>query len=130
MLKDCYTFNSFTTDDMEASKKFYAETLGLHVSENEMGILEIKAAGSNSFVIYPRENHQPAMFTVLNFEVNDIVREVEALISKGITFEQYDDPLKTDAKGICWPLKETDRPTIAWFKDPAGNIVSLVQENK
>lgn len=130
MLKDCYTFNSFTTHDIELSKKFYHETLGLNVTENEMGILEIKAAGSNSFVIYPKDDHQPATFTVLNFEVKNIEKEVDALIVKGITFEQYDAPLQTDARGICWPPENENWPIIAWFKDPAGNILSLIQENR
>lgn len=130
MLKDSHTFNSYSTDDIESSKKFYGETLGLEVFENEMGILEIKVAGSNKFVIYPKENHRPATFTVLNFEVKDIEQEVDNLISKGIVFEQYPEPLKTDTKGICWPPQDKNWPTIAWFKDPAGNILSLIEEQE
>lgn len=126
MLKESYTFNGFSTNDLQLTKKFYEETLGLQVVENEMGILEIKAAGSNKFVIYSKENHQPATFTVLNFEVKDIEQEVDDLISKGINFEQYSEPLKTDEKGIC---RKDDRLAIAWFKDPSGNILSLIQEN-
>ena len=129
MLQDSYTFNGFSTDDLEASKTFYAETLGLEVLENEMGILEIKAAGSNAFIIYPKENHQPATFTVLNFEVKDIENKVDGLISKGIVFEQYPEPMKTDKKGICWSPDKNTGPHIAWFKDPAGNILSLIAEN-
>ncbi len=126
MLKDAYTFNSFSTNDLKATKRFYQEILGLHVVENEMGILEIQAAGSNKFVIYPKgTNHQPANFTVLNFEVKEIERVVDQLIAKGITFEQYQEPIKTDEKGICW---QENSPTIAWFKDPAGNILSLIEE--
>lgn len=128
MLSDSYSFNSFSTNDLKASKKFYGETLGLQLIENNMGILEIKTAGSNKFVIYPKENHKAASFTVLNFEVEDIEKEVDHLRHKGITFEQYGAPLKTDEKGICWPPEKTNWPVIAWFKDPAGNILALIQE--
>lgn len=129
MLKNAFTFNSFSTNDLQVSKDFYKNTLGLEVVENEMGILEIKAKGSNKFVIYPKENHQPATFTVLNFEVADIEKEVDTLIGKGIVFEQYPEPMKTDEKGICWPPDNEDWPIIAWFKDSSGNILSLIQEN-
>ena len=129
MLINANIFNSFSTNDLEASKTFYAETLGLEVLENEMGILEIKATGSNAFIIYPKENHQPATFTVLNFEVKDIENKVDGLISKGIVFEQYPEPMKTDKKGICSSPDKNTGPHIAWFKDPAGNILSLIAEN-
>lgn len=125
MLKESYTFNSYTTNDIGASKQFYGETLGLEVFENEMGILEIKAGGSNKFVIYPKDNHMPATFTVLNFEVKDIAVEVDDLIAKGVVFEQYGEPFKTDEKGIC---RSDYRFAIAWFKDPAGNILSIIEE--
>lgn len=126
MLKDLFTFNSYSTNDLEASKYFYQEILELQVVENEMGILEIKAGGSNKFVIYPKgENHQAATFTVLNFEVKEIEKVVDHLIKKGITFQQYTAPIKTDEKGIC---KGEFGPKIAWFKDPAGNILSLIEE--
>ena len=124
MLKDSYTFNSFTTDDLQESKHFYSQVLGLNVVENEMGVLEIRAGGSNAFVIYPKEDHKPATFTVLNFEVKDIEKEVDALIAKGITFEHYPEPMKTNKKGIF----KNDRMLIAWFKDPGGNSISLIQE--
>lgn len=127
MLTNAYTFNGFSTNDLKVSKDFYKNTLGLEVVENEMGILEIKAAGSDKFIIYPKENHQPASFTVLNFEVRDIEKEVDDLIRKGIVFEEYPEPMKTDQKGIC---RRDGRFAIAWFKDPAGNIISLIQENK
>ena len=127
MLRDFYTFNSFTTNDLEASKKFYEDTLGLHVKENEMGILEIRAGGSNQFIIYPKgKDHRPPNFTVLNFEVNDIEKVVDNLTIQGITFEQYPEPIKTDEKGICWNHSDQPGPSIAWFKDPAGNIISVV----
>ena len=129
MLQDFNTFNSFTTNDLEASRKFYEETPGLHMVENEMGILEIKAAGSNSFIIYPKgDEHQLANFTVLNFEVKGIEKVVDHLIDKGITFEQYPKPMETDKKGICWHSGENREPNIAWFKDNSGNILSLIEE--
>jgi len=129
MLKNSYTFNSFTTNDLVASKVFYEKLLDLQVVQNEMGIVEIQAGGSNKFVIYPKgEDHKPANFTVLNFEVNDIEKVVDHLISKGITFEQYAKPLETDTKGICWNSEDNQGPNIAWFKDPGGNILSLIEE--
>ncbi len=128
MLHDTYTFNSFSTNDLEASKTFYAETLGLEVMANQMGILEIEAAGGNKFIIYPKENHQPATFTVLNFEVKHIESKVDGLISKGIVFEQYPEPMKTDKKGICWSSDKNTGPNIAWFKEPAGNILALIEQ--
>ncbi|TRX59208.1 VOC family protein [Fulvivirga sp. M361] len=129
MLADFYTFNSFSTNDLDASRKFYGETLGLKVIENEMGILEIQAGGSNKFIIYPKgETHQPANFTVLNFEIKDIEKVVGRLISKGITFEQYPEPMKTDEKGIYWHSGDNKGPNIAWFKDTAGNILALIEE--
>ena len=129
MLKDTYTFNSFTTNDLETSRKFYAETLGLHVVENEMGILEIQAGGSNRFIIYPKGgDHQPANFTVLNFQVKGIEKVVDHLTNKGIIFEQYPEPMKTDEKGICRTSDTNTGPNIAWFKDPAGNILSIMEE--
>ena len=119
MLGTFYTFNSFSTHNLEASKRFYSETLGLHVVENEMGILEVKAGGSNKFVIYPKgEAHKPADFTVLNFEVKNIEKVVDHLIEKGIIFEQYSKPMKTDKKGIHWHSNDNPGPDIAWFKDP------------
>lgn len=129
MLQDFNTFNSFSTNDLAAAKIFYSEKLGLRVKENEMGILEIKAAGSNAFVVYPKgDDHQPANFTILNFEVKDIEKVVDHLTSKGITFEQYPEPMKTDEKGICWNTSDEPGPNIAWFKDPAGNILSIMAE--
>ncbi|MEX2567476.1 MAG: VOC family protein [Cyclobacteriaceae bacterium] len=126
MLKNANTFNSFSTNDLEASKIFYQEILGLHVIESEMGVLEIKAGGSNKFVIYPRgDDHQAAKYTVLNFEVKHIEEVVDHLNAKGITFEQYDEPTQTDEKGIH---HGSVGPKIAWFKDPAGNILSVFEE--
>lgn len=127
MLKEAYTFNSFSTNDLEASKTFYQEILELQVKENEMGILEIRAGGTNKFIIYPKgENHEAANFTVLNFEVKGIENVVDHLIRKGVIFEQYTEPIKTDENCI---FRGEVGQKIAWFKDPAGNILSLIEEH-
>jgi predicted enzyme related to lactoylglutathione lyase len=122
MLKDNKAFSSFSTNDLQAAKRFYGETLGLELSDSPQG-LELKLAGGGSVFIYPKPNHQPATFTVLNFHVGDVDAAVEELNRRGVRFEIYDmEGLKTDAKGIA----RGNGPTIAWFKDPAGNILSVL----
>ena len=124
MFKDAKAFSSFSVNDLKQAKEFYGETLGVKVSESEEG-LELNLAGGHSVFLYPKPNHTPASFTVLNFPVKDIDEGVDALTTLGIRLEQYDLPdLKTDKKGIM----RGNGPTIAWFKDPAGNILSVVQE--
>jgi hypothetical protein len=99
--------------------------LGIPVTKNDMGILEMDISG-NRVIIYPKPNHQPASFTVLNFPVDNIEKAVDDLTSKGVTFEHYDMPnIKTNEKGIA---NGGGGPKIAWFKDPAGNILSVLQE--
>ncbi len=121
-----YSFNSFSSDNLKASKEFYETILGLQVDETDMGILEISGIGNHKFIIYPKgKDHQPANFTVLNFEVQDIEQVVTHLISKGVVFEKYGKPLKTDDKGI---FRGKDNHKIAWFKDPSGNILSIIEE--
>lgn len=125
MLKSKKAFSSFSVNDLNKAKEFYQNTLGLDVSEGEMGILEINIAGAIPIMIYPKPDHSPASFTVLNFLVDNIEQTVQEFNSKGIEFEQYDfDGLKTDEKGIS----RGNGPTIAWFKDPAGNILSILEE--
>lgn len=120
-------FSGFSTNDLQKAKAFYQEKLGINVSENEMGILTLHLDGGNEVIIYPKPNHEPATFTVLNFAVKDVEKAVDGLIAAGITFEQYGEPIKTDAKGI---LHGDGRgPDIAWFKDPAGNILSVLASN-
>jgi catechol 2,3-dioxygenase-like lactoylglutathione lyase family enzyme len=117
------SFSSFSTDDLQQAKKFYGETLGLKVLENEMGLLELHTAGETMLLIYPKSNHVPATFTVLNFVVENIDKTVDELVKLGVVFEHYDEPnLKTDKKGIC-----RGKPNIAWFRDPAGNILSVIE---
>jgi len=126
MFKDTKAFSGFSVNDMQKAKEFYQGKLGIEVSENEMGITTLHISGGNKIIIYPKPNHQPATFTILNFPVSDVEKTVDELISRGITFEQYGEPIKTDAKGI---LRGDGRgPDIAWFKDPAGNILSVLKE--
>jgi catechol 2,3-dioxygenase-like lactoylglutathione lyase family enzyme len=126
MFKNTKAFSGFSVNDLQKAKEFYQQTLGLEVTEGMMGILTLHLSGGGKIIIYPKPNHVPATFTILNFPVPDIEKAVDELISLGITFEQYDGPMKTDAKGI---LRGAGRgPDIAWFKDPAGNILSVLKE--
>ncbi len=124
MLKDSKAFSGFSSNEIEASKRFYGETLGLNVSE-EMGGLGLHLAGGGEVFIYPKENHEPAAFTVLNFPVDDVDAAVDRLTEAGVTFERYDG-FDQDEKGIARG-SEGEGPSIAWFKDPAGNILSVLQ---
>ena len=123
MLGKSKAFSGFAVPDIEKAKKFYGETLGLEVSEDH-GVLTLHLAGGNNVLIYPKPNHVPATFTVLNFPVDDVDLAVDELKKRGVRFEIYDFPdLKTDEKGIM----RGKGPTIAWFKDPAGNILSVLE---
>ena len=125
MLKNSKGFSSFAVNDIPKAKDFYQNLLGLTVKDNPMGLIELEISGSSNILVYPKPNHQPATFTVLNFPVDDIDAAVDTLIDKGITFEKYDEEyLKTDDKGIS---KGNGGPSIAWFKDPAGNILSVIE---
>ncbi|MDR3693591.1 VOC family protein [Mucilaginibacter sp.] len=126
MFKDTKAFSGFSVNDMQKAKDFYYGKLGIEVSENDMGIMTLHISGGSNIIVYPKPNHEPATFTILNFPVSDVEKTVDDLINAGITFEQYDAPIKTDAKGI---LRGNGRgPDIAWFKDPAGNILSVLKE--
>jgi predicted enzyme related to lactoylglutathione lyase len=122
MLEFKNTFTSFSVNDLDKANDFYVKVLGLQVTRTEEG-LSVKARGNDIF-IYPKSNHQPATFTVLNFKVQDINTAVDSLTKQGVTFQQYDGDIKTDAKGIM----RGNGPTIAWFADPAGNILSVVEQ--
>ena len=123
MLGKSKAFSGFAVPDIEKAKKFYGETLGLKVSEDH-GVLTLYLAAGNNVLIYPKPNHVPATFTVLNFPVDDVDLAVDELKKRGVRFEIYDLPdLKTDEKGIM----RGKGPTIAWFKDPAGNILSVLE---
>jgi predicted enzyme related to lactoylglutathione lyase len=124
MFKVKEAFSSFSVNDLQKAKEFYTNTLGLKVSETPEG-LELKTGGTPVF-IYPKPNHAPATFTVLNFPVDDIDQAVASLKKQGIRFEQYNMPdLKTDKDGVA---RGPQGPQIAWFKDPAGNILSVLEE--
>lgn len=126
MLKASHAFSGFSTDDIGKAKEFYGRTLGLEVSE-EHGLLNLHLGGGADVLIYPKDNHAPATFTVLNFPVNDVDKTVDELTKRGVRFEIYTEPsIKTDAKGIS---RDNGGPTIAWFKDPAGNILSVLDVN-
>ena len=123
MFKDAKAFSSFSVNDLPKAKEFYGQTLGLEVSKMPEG-LQLKIAGGGMVFIYPKPNHTPATFTILNFQVDDIEKAVDELTKLGVVFEQYEEPIKTDEKGIH---RGEVGPTIAWFKDPAGNILSVLE---
>jgi catechol 2,3-dioxygenase-like lactoylglutathione lyase family enzyme len=120
VLEHSKAFSGFSVDDIAAAKRFYAETLGLRVSEAN-GRLRLHIDGNTDTVIYPKPDHLPATFTILNFPVDDIEAAVDALVARGVAFEHYD---WVDERGI----NRRGGPPIAWFKDSAGNILSVLQE--
>jgi catechol 2,3-dioxygenase-like lactoylglutathione lyase family enzyme len=122
-------FSTFSVNDLEAAKEFYGQTLGLDVSKEEHG-LAIKLAGGANLFVYPKPDHEPATFTVLNFPVRDIDEAVDKLTGLGISFETYDGEMKTDGKGVFRGAERGHGPNIAWFKDPANNILSIIEEEK
>jgi predicted enzyme related to lactoylglutathione lyase len=125
MLRDSKAFSGFSANDIAKAKEFYGRTLGLKVSEAN-GLLTLHVAGGNNVLIYPKPNHTPATFTVLNFPVDDVDQAVDHLTKRGVRFEIYDRPeIKPDKKGIM----RGNGPTIAWFKDPAGNILSVIERD-
>ena len=124
MLAESNAFSGFSVDDIQNAKEFYGRTLGLEVSESH-GVLNLHLAGGTTVVVYPKPNHSPATFTILNFPVDDVDRAVDELTKRGVRFEIYSEPdLKTDPRGIF----RNGGLTIAWFKDPAGNILSVLEE--
>ncbi len=120
-------FSSFSVDDISEAREFYGKTLGVEVSDNEEGGLQLSFDDGSSVFIYPKDDHDPATFTVLNFQVDDIEDAVDELIDQGITFEQYDGEMQTDEKGIFLGKDSGKGPNIAWFKDPAGNFLSVIE---
>ena len=125
MLNDSHAFSGFSTDDIPAAKEFYAKTLGLDVTE-ENGMLNLKFPNGHTVLIYPKgDDHQAATFTVLNFPVDDIDADVDRLVAAGVAFERYGGDFKQDERGIA---RDDDGPPIAWFTDPAGNILSVLEQ--
>lgn len=123
MFEHTKAFSGFSVDDIPKAKQFYGETLGLRVSE-EHGMLTLHIAGDRDTLIYPKDDHTPATFTILNFPVDDVDKAVEELAARGVRFERYDGA-EQDEKGI----HRGGGPLIAWFKDPAGNILSVIQQS-
>ena len=125
MFKQSPTFSSYSIDDLAAARSFYGGMLGLEVDERPEG-LAVKLGGGGYLFLYPKPNHQPASFTVLNFHVPNIEEAVSALRTRGVQFIHHDEPaLKTDARGIHFG--ERGPRAIAWFEDPAGNILAVLQ---
>jgi len=125
MLQNSKAFSGFAVDDLQKAKEFYGRILGLNVSESH-GLLHLHLAGGCTVLVYPKANHSPATFTILNFPVNDVDVAVDELTKRGVRFEIYDEGgLKTDNRGVF----RGRRPVIAWFKDPAGNILSVLEES-
>jgi predicted enzyme related to lactoylglutathione lyase len=123
VFKDSEAFSGFSSDDIPAAKQFYGETLGVEITE-EMGGLGLQLATGGSVFIYPKPNHEPASFTVLNFPVDDIDDAVDALTERGVSFERYEG-MAQDDRGI---MRDVPGPKIAWFKDPSGNILSVLAD--
>jgi catechol 2,3-dioxygenase-like lactoylglutathione lyase family enzyme len=122
-------FAGYSVDDLDKALDFYANTLGVPVAKDDMGILRLTIANGSDLIIYPKgDAHQAATFTVLNFPVDDIEATVDELTKRGVSFEKYDSPeIKTNEKGIAGGEGQPG-PRIAWFKDPAGNILSVLQD--
>lgn len=125
MLKDSKAFSGFSVNDLEAARSFYGQTLGLDVVDSPMG-LTLKIAGGNGTFVYPKDDHVPATYTILNFPVDDVDAVVDELSGAGVVFEHYEG--MTDEKGIARGIAADRGPDIAWFKDPAGNILSVLKE--
>src|SRR5215204_4273456 len=120
MFTNTKAFSGFAVDDVDKAREFYSETLGIEVSE-ENGILTLHIAGDRPTIVYPRPNHTPAQYTILNFPVDDIDQAVDDLTARGVRFERYEG-FDQDERGIM----RAEGPPIAWFKDPAGNVLSVI----
>jgi catechol 2,3-dioxygenase-like lactoylglutathione lyase family enzyme len=123
MLDSSRAFSGFAVDDLERAQQFYGGTLGLSTSEHN-GLLFLHLAGDRGILIYPKPDHTPATYTILNFPVDDIDAAVDELAERGVSFERYDG-FEQDEKGIS---RDPNGPPIAWFRDPAGNILSVLED--
>jgi catechol 2,3-dioxygenase-like lactoylglutathione lyase family enzyme len=123
MLAQSKAFSGFAVDDLEQARRFYADTLGLDVKAiDDPGLLNIRLAGDRDILVYPKGDFEPATYTILNFPVDDVEAAVDDLVSRGVAFERYDG-MEQDEKGIA----RGPGPEIAWFKDPAGNILAVLE---
>ena len=121
MLRDSHAFAGFSVNDIPKARQFYGETLGVEVTE-ENGMLTLHPQGAGTILIYPKENHEPASYTILNFPVADVEAAVDRLTSAGVTMERYPQ-FDQDERGIM----RNQGPPIAWFKDPAGNVLAVLE---
>ena len=126
MFKDTPAYSGFAVDDIDKAREFYAKTLGLEVESDEMGFLTLQLAGGRPTLVYPKPDFTPATYTILNFEVDDIEAAVDELSARGVSFERYEE-FDQDEKGISHNLQTGQGPDIAWFTDPAGNILAVMQ---
>jgi catechol 2,3-dioxygenase-like lactoylglutathione lyase family enzyme len=122
MFENSKAFGGFAVDDLERARRFYAETLGIKTSE-QYGLMTLHLAGGRDTLVYPKAGHAPASYTILNFPVDDIEAAVDELTAPGVRFERYEG-MEQDERGIS----RGGRPYIAWFTDPAGNILSVLQD--
>jgi predicted enzyme related to lactoylglutathione lyase len=122
MFANTQAFSGFAVDDLEEARRFYGETLGLKIEDGPMGVLSLQLAGDRPTMIYPKPDFTPATYTILNFQVEDVDAAVDDLTARGVEMERYDG-FDQDEKGIV----RDEGPTIAWFKDPAGNILSVLK---
>jgi predicted enzyme related to lactoylglutathione lyase len=123
MFANTKAFSGFAVDDLEQARRFYEEALGIKTSEDN-GLMTLHLAGGRDTLIYPKSGHTPASYTILNFPVDDIEATVDGLTARGVQFERYDG-IEQDERGIC----RAGGPYIAWFTDPAGNILSVLQDS-
>ena len=124
MLTDTKAFSGFSVTDIDSAKKFYGETLGLKVADGDMGLIRLHLAGGTEILVYPKPNHEAATYTILNFVVDDIDTTVDQLTARGVEFLKYDG-FPQDERGIM----RGNGPDIAWFTDPAGNVLSVIKES-
>ena len=124
MFADTPAFSGFAVNDIDAARGFYGETLGMRVGDGPMGVLSLELAGGATVMIYPKPDFTPATYTMLNFQVEDVDATVDELTSRGVEMERYDG-FDQDEKGIM----RDNGPTIAWFTDPAGNILAVIEQD-
>lgn len=127
MFGDLKAFSGFSVDDIDAARTFYRDTLGLAVDDNAMGFLNIRLATGGVILVYPKQDHEPATYTILNFPVASVDDAVTELNAKGVTTKIYEGDF-TDERGISRPPKPEYGPVICWFKDPAGNVLSVLED--
>jgi catechol 2,3-dioxygenase-like lactoylglutathione lyase family enzyme len=124
MFANTKAYSGFAVDDLQKAREFYGETLGLRTSGMSEHLMSLDLAGDRGTLVYQKPDHTPANYTILNFPVDDVEKAVDELTARGVRFERYDS-FEQDAKGIS----RGEGPSIAWFKDPAGNVLSVLQEN-